>query len=150
MKLVNQTHITCTAPAQPASSPSTHSGGRGITHEKWTTTNLPFDRLTTHYNLSSSDSDYLQVGTTTSLQIPAPISFTSPFTQVLKGYFVSPLTGECTPILQNLVGQAAVYLSTDSDPANKVSIVHLRMLAIPVSEIGQIFGTLLPFTITPM
>ena len=111
---VTNEELVCSTPAQ-ADLTGTSAGSRGLLYELWSATEdvTVTDTSATDYNSMVLD------GST----VDGPVfNETNGFTARLSGLFVAPYTGKISFYLKSS-DAATLYLSTDSDPANKVAII---------------------------
>ena len=112
---ISNEELTCSTPAQ-ADLSGNNAGARGLLYEVWTATE---DANVT----DTSAADYNSMVVDGSKIDGAQFNETNGYTARLSGLFVAPYTGKISFYLQSS-DAATLYLSTDSDPANKVAIVE--------------------------
>ena len=111
---VSNSELVCSTPAQ-ADLSNTNAGGRGMLYEIWTATE------DANVNDTSAADYHSMVVDGSNVDGPY-FNETNGFTGRLSGLFVAPYTGKMSFYLK-ASDAATLYLSTDSDPANKVAIV---------------------------
>ena len=111
---VTNSELVCSTPAL-ADLADTGAGGRGLLYQIWTETEDPSANDT-------SAADYHSMVVDGSAVEGPYFNETKGFTGRLSGLFVAPYTGKMSFYLR-ASDAATLYLSTDSDPANKVAIV---------------------------
>ena len=110
---VTNEELVCTTPAQ-ADLTGTNAGSRGLLYELWNATE---DASVTDTTADDYNSMVLDGSTVDG----ALFNETNGYTARLSGLFVAPYTGKISFYLKSS-DAATLYLSTDSDPANKVVI----------------------------
>ena len=111
---VTNTELVCSTPALTDLT-NTNAGGRGLLYEIWTETE------DANVNDTSAADYHSMVVDGSAVEGPY-FNETNGFTGRLSGMFVAPYTGKMSFYLLSS-DAATLYLSTDSDPANKVAIV---------------------------
>jgi len=112
---ITNSELTCSTPAE-GDVTGANVGGRGLLYEIWTET-----EDATIDDTSASDYNSMTMDGST---VEGPyFNETNGFTARLSGYFVAPYTGNISFYLLSS-DAATLYLSSDSDPANKAMIVE--------------------------
>ena len=111
---VTNEELVCTTPAQ-ADLTGTNAGSRGLMYELWNTTE---DATVTDTSADDYHSMVLDGSTVDSAQF----NETNGYTARLSGLFIAPYTGKIAFYLKSS-DAATLYLSTNSDPANKTAII---------------------------
>ena len=116
---IDNNELVCSTPPEDSLS-GTGIGPRGLLYELWKETE---GDVTNTSSLDTGAEDYhskLFDGS----DITGPMfNETKGYTQRLSGLFVAPYTGDMSFFLQ-ASDESALYLSNNTDPANKVRIIH--------------------------